>query len=76
MIGKFANGGIVGGNSKHGDRNLARVNSGEMILNKAQQGTLWGLLNGKGSIGGNVEFKIKGSDLVGTINNYSKKISK
>lgn len=73
---KFAHGGIVGGNSTHGDRNLARVNSGEMILNKAQQGTLWGLLNGKGSIGGNVEFKIRGADLVGTINNYSKKISK
>lgn len=73
---KFANGGIVGGNAKHGDRNIARVNSGEMILNKAQQGTLWGLLNGKGSIGGNVEFKIRGADLVGTINNYSKKISK
>lgn len=73
---KFAHGGIVGGNSTHGDRNIARVNSGEMILNKAQQGTLWGLLNGKGSIGGNVEFKIRGADLVGTINNYSKKISK
>lgn len=72
----FAKGGIVGGNSTHGDRNLARVNSGEMILNKAQQGTLWGLLNGKGSMGGNVEFKIRGADLVGTINNYSKKISK
>lgn len=73
---KFAHGGIVGGNSTHGDRNIARVNSGEMILNKAQQGTLWGLLNGKGSIGGNVEFKIRGADLVGTINNYGKKISK
>lgn len=73
---KFAHGGIVGGNSTHGDRNLARVNSGEMILNKAQQGTLWGLLNGKGSVGGNVEFKIRGADLVGTINNYTKKISK
>jgi tape measure domain-containing protein len=72
----FAKGGIVGGNSTHGDRNIARVNSGEMILNKAQQGTLWGLLNGKGSVGGNVEFKIRGADLVGTINNYSKKISK
>ena len=76
MMGKFAKGGIVGGNSAHGDRNLARVNSGEMILNKAQQGTLWGLLNGKGSIGNNVEFKIRGADLVGTINNYGKKISK
>lgn len=73
---KFATGGIVGGNSTHGDRNMVRVNSGEMILNKAQQGTLWSMLNGKGSVGGNVEFKIRGADLVGTINNYSKKISK
>lgn len=66
----FAKGGIVGGNSTHGDRNLARVNSGEMILNKAQQGTLFNMLNGKGGLGGNVEFKIRGADLVGTINNH------
>lgn len=67
----FAKGGIVGGNSTHGDRNLARVNSGEMILNKAQQGTLFNMLNGKGGFGGNVQFKIHGADLVGTINNYN-----
>lgn len=73
---KFEKGGIVGGNSMHGDRNLVRANSGEMILTKGQQGTLWAMLNGKGSIGGNVEFKIRGADLVGAINNYSKKISK
>lgn len=73
---KFAHGGIVGGTSTSGDHNLARVNSGEMILNKAQQGTLFSMLNGKGGMGGNVEFKIRGADLVGTINNYSKKISK
>lgn len=73
---KFEKGGIVGGNSTHGDHNLVRANSGEMILTKGQQGTLFNMLNGKGGIGGNVEFKIKGSDLVGTINNYSKKISK
>lgn len=34
---KFAQGGIVGGSSYYGDRILARVNSGEMILNTEQQ---------------------------------------
>ena len=66
---KFAHGGIVGGNSTRGDHNMARVNSGEMILNKAQQGTLFSMLNGKGGMGGNVNFKIKGADLIGVINN-------
>ena len=70
---KFATGGIVGGNSYSGDKNVARVNSGEMILNKAQQGTLWQMLNGKGGMGGSVDFKIKGSDLVGAISNYNNK---
>ena len=34
---KFAQGGIVGGSSYYGDKILARVNSGEMILNTDQQ---------------------------------------
>ena len=38
--GAFANGGIVPGSSYSGDRLTARVNSGELILNEAQQGTL------------------------------------
>lgn len=71
VLSTFEHGGIVGGNSTRGDRNIVRVNSGEMILNKAQQGTLFNMLNGKGGVGGNVEFKIKGADLVGTINNYN-----
>lgn len=33
----FANGGIVGGSSYTGDKILARVNSGEVILNQKQQ---------------------------------------
>lgn len=73
---KFAHGGIVQGASTIGDNNLARVNAGEMILNKQQQATLFGMLNGSnsgalGKNGGQVEFKIKGADLVGTINNYN-----
>lgn len=45
VIGSFATGGIVGGNSPSGDRLLARVNSGEMILNSRQQKRLFDLLN-------------------------------
>ncbi len=38
---KFAEGGIVGGNSYHGDRILARLNSGELVLNTDQQRRLF-----------------------------------
>ena len=41
----FATGGIIGGTSTSGDRKFARVNSGEMILNKWQQGRLFGMIN-------------------------------
>jgi hypothetical protein len=36
MIGSFADGGIISGSSYHGDKLLARVNAGEMILNQRQ----------------------------------------
>ena len=42
----FATGGVVGGTSTTGDKKFARVNSGEMILNKFQQARLFGLING------------------------------
>lgn len=45
MVGAFATGGIVGGASNTGDKKLARVNSGEMILNRFQQATLFKIAN-------------------------------
>lgn len=59
----FAEGGIVGGNYYTGDKILARVNSGEMILNRNQQAALF---NG----GGQVKFVIEGSQLKGVLDNY------
>lgn len=78
-IPKFATGGIVGGNSTSGDTILARLNSGEMVLNKGQQSTLFGMLKnggGSGNNGGQVEFKIEGKALKGVLNNFEKIKSK
>lgn len=76
----FAEGGIIGGTSNHGDMQLARVNSGEMILNNTQQARLFDLLDGGASMVGygsrNVEFKISGQNLVGTLRNYNNKMNK
>ena len=43
---RFENGGIVGGTSFTGDNVDARVNSGEMILNRSQQKQLFDMANG------------------------------
>lgn len=75
----FAQGGIVDSNSTIGDRNIIRVNGGEAVLTKAQQATLWKLLDGQNSMmtkGGSIELKVRGTDLVAVLNNYQKKISK
>lgn len=72
----FAGGGIVGGNSRHGDKVLAGLNSGEMVLNGNQQSRLWGWLSGhgtpQGNNGGKVEFVISGSNLRGVLKNEEK----
>lgn len=74
-IPKFATGGIVDGSSFYGDKVLARVNSGEMILNRSQQKNLFNLINNGGG-GSKVEFKIQGKDLVGVLGSYNNKTSK
>ena len=74
-VGAFADGGIVGGGNLHGDKVLARLNGGEMVLNPTQQAKLFRTIE-QGNIGNNTEtvsqvkWKIKGSDLYGALSNY------
>lgn len=76
----FAEGGIIEGASHSGDNIVARVNAGEMVLNKRQQSNLFNLLDGNGigqnANGGKVEFVIKGSTLKGVLNNYNDRMNK
>lgn len=54
----FATGGIVGGTSYTGDRVTANVNSGEMILNRAQQRHLFDSINSN-SLGTKPQMNVK-----------------
>ena len=76
---KFANGGIVGGGSTSGDNMLARVNSGEMILNGSQQRRLFNAIN-SGNLGSNqqtlVSTKVRGEDMYLAIKNYMRSKNK
>lgn len=70
----FATGGIVGGQD-YSDGVIARVSSGEMILNQADQKRLLdGIRGGLG--GGNVSFVLRGADLFGSISNHMGKTGK
>lgn len=71
---QFANGGIIGGSSYYGDKLLARVNSGEMILNKDQQKSLY-----QATSGSNINItsmKVRGSDIYLSLKNYMKQTGK
>lgn len=76
--GSYADGGIVAGTSYHGDTVLARLNSGEAVLNKSQQSKLFHIINngGTNAVIGQVEFKIAGSTLKGVLRNYDSKMKK
>ena len=73
---KFEQGGIVPGGMYAGDKVLARVNSGEMILNKSQQNNLYNAIN-RGNRGETIHITGKlvgsGSNLVAVVDNYARK---
>lgn len=82
VAGSFAEGGIIYGGSQLGDQMVAKVNSGEMIINGKQQQNLWKAIS-TGNLGGQKEntvtvtnVRVKGSDLYLALKNYSKVKSK
>ena len=64
----YAQGGIVQGNSYSGDNIYggpdAMVNAGELVLTRAQQSTLASALQGNGMQNMNIAGKIKGTDII------------
>ena len=82
VAGSFAEGGIISGGSQIGDQMVAKVNSGEMIINGKQQQNLWKAIS-TGNFEGQREntvtvtnVRVKGSDLYLALKNYSKVKSK
>ena len=53
---KFAEGGIVAGTSYYGDQVNARLNSGEMVLNREQQANLFRMIEQPRTIGSTAEL--------------------
>ncbi|MFV0589494.1 MAG: phage tail tape measure protein, partial [Bacteroides reticulotermitis] len=81
-IPKFAGGGVITGGPTFGDKILARVNAGEMILNKGQQANLFNALD-SGNFGrssnSNVTIgfdRVLGSDIYLSLKNYMKSTGK
>lgn len=65
---KFAGGGLVGGTSYSGDTQLASVNSGELILNKAQQNSLANELQSGNTQPLRLSASMSGTDILFVIN--------
>jgi len=80
-VGAFADGGVVGGNSYTGDKLLARVNSGELILNQRQQRNVNNMLDEAampkaGGTNVTVQGVVRGTDLMLVQRNASKVMAK
>lgn len=78
----YNSGGIYLGGTSFGDKGLARLNKGEMILNMSQQANLFDAIN-SGQMGGagkqilNIGFdKVRGSDIYLSLKNYMKSTGK
>ena len=70
--GSYASGGIVPGSSFSGDNLTANVNSGELILNRAQQASIAGQLSGGATQTVVVEGRISGKDILLSANNTNR----
>ena len=72
--GNYAVGGIVPGSSFSGDNLTANVNSGELILNRAQQGAIAGQLEGNPMGNMQLETRISGTDMLIFLNNTNRSL--
>ena len=72
--GSYASGGIIPGNSFSGDNLTANVNSGELILNRAQQGAIAGQLEGNPMGNMQLETRISGTDMLIFLNNTNRSL--
>jgi hypothetical protein len=74
IVSSFSGGGVVGGTSYKGDRLLAAVNSGEMILNGYQQKQLLDIISSGGGGGvQNISAVVRGEDMYLALSNYKRR---
>ena len=71
----FAEGGVIGG-SNYMDGITARVSSGEMIMNEADQKKLYNAIHSGNLGGGGSKTVVTGEQIVTVINNYGKRTGK
>lgn len=74
-IPSFAEGGVIGGNN-YMDGITARVSSGEMIMNEADQKKLYNAIHSGNLGGGGSKTVVTGEQIVTVINNYGKRTGK
>ncbi len=71
----FAEGGVIGG-TNYMDGITARVSSGEMIMNEADQKKLYNAIHSGNLGGGSSRTVITGEQIVTVVNNYGKRTGK